>query len=81
MATASSTELRLAPHKEEENTAIAYSQKDRWQNIPPIFQKVKGMNKTHLIFLLHYKKKKKSVGSEDQGPEILQGKNEREGIK
>lgn len=81
MAIASSSKLRPGPHKKQENTPIAYAQKERWQRISRflfVFQKVKGMNKKHLTFLLY---SKKHVGSEDQGPEILQGKNEREGIK
>lgn len=59
MAIASSSKLRPGPHKKQENAPTAYAQKERWQRISQflfVFQKVKGMNKKHLTFLLYSKK-------------------------
>lgn len=66
-----SRELWQEPYKQQENTPMAYSQKENLQSIPHFlfaFQKVKEMNKKHLKVLLY---SKKHVGSEDQGLEIL----------
>lgn len=79
MAIASSSELRPGPHKKQENTPIAYAQKDA-KGSPNSYlfsRKLKEWTKSTLHFCFI----QKNVGSEDHGPDILQGKNEREGIK